>query len=633
MAAAAEEESKEASEPQQQIVFSLRLFQTLDQAQSFHGIPSQDYEQYHQYCTKRLYRIRHHKDVRGLLTHNAKLLRGSGGGEGSSTTIPKQQRGGRNAYCPRNLTPERITHEYILWNLLFQAERAWAEACAAQQTSHASTSMTNQKKKVNSHGIAQRHFNKAVKWAEQLAEVLQTRACAVASTVQESQAYLAWMKGNQALESKNYATAFREYSTSRKILLQLAANLQNNSTTATTNGENNNTKDEEDVVDTLALSDLWTTRAETVLKPLIRFCQYEAKDKLDASEITAAGLDNASSSSKSPTNKKNGITLEFRNKSVDLEAYPQLAVLYLKMEEVLENEGAQKDEKAFLQLLADLEDALRIVATESSRYASLPAGPSVTAKRSELATLKRFFSYHKLQLQRKHQEDTLLGDAGSAGGSDENKDNNSNSDADLFHFYDALQQNAQAVADLAGPAADDNDDYNPEDDPHWLEAQAHVVRIRAFRCYYLARLYETVLNGTTAQVLALVQQARMLQRRAAEEVTACELDDAGLQDLKIKISTMQCRVEASRYLELVGASSGIKSTQRPLWQRLEDLDAGPVIVDDPPVTIPLPCKPVFYDLAGTYLADSVQTSALDEYIQENEPKKQSSGGLFGWLSG
>ena len=581
--ASSEEVNGEAEMPSQQI-FSFNVFQTLDQAQSFHGIPSQDYDQYHQYCTKRLKRIRHHKDVRTVLTHNPKFSSeaasaGGGGGGGGKR---------RNVYCPRSI-PTLITHEYVLQNLLFEAERAWAVACAAQAA--------------QKHDVAQRRFNKAVKWAQKLIDTMDR--CADETTLEEGKAYLAWMKGNKGLESKDYATAFRQYTASRTILLALATKLQAN-----------------DDVDKLTLSDLWTTRAETVLKPLIRFCQYEAKDKLNPDEVQGwdtQNNDKANNNSKKSTNDT--MLLDFRNRTVDLEKYPQLAVLYLKMEEVLDNESSQKDEKVFLQLLADLDDALGIVASETSRYASLPAGPAVTAKRSELATLKSFFTYHKLQIQRKHQEDSLAETAGESA-------------TDLFHFYDALQQNAQAVADLVvdGKA---NDEYNPEDDPHWLEAQAHVVRIRAYRCFHLACLYESVLNGTTAQVLVLLHQARVLQRRAAEEVAACELDDylPGLQDLKTKIGTMQCRMEANRYIEVVGASTGIKTTNRPLWQRIDDLDAGPVLADDPPVTIPLPCKPTFFDLAGVLVADSVSTDALDEYIRENEPKKESSGGLFGWFGG
>ena len=529
------------------------------------------------------------------MTHNAKYSHGSSG----TTTTAHNTSKRKNAYCPR-VIPEDVTHEYILLNLLFNAERAWAQACAAQAAQN--------------HGAAQRRFNKAVKWAQQLHDILQR--CAVeASTMQEGEAYLAWMQGNKALESKNYATAFRQYSASRTTLLALAK------------GTNIEKGDGDNDVDKLTLSDLWTTRADTVLLPLIRFCQYEAKDELDPAEVAQSLGSHTATDSKNKSSS--GMSLEFRNQTVDLEAYPQLAVLYLKMEQVLEDIQAQKEEKVFLQLLADLDDALSIVATESSRYEALPAGPAVTAKRLQLATLKSFFTYHKLQLQRKHQEDTLLL-------SDDNQDGD---DADLFHFYDALLQNAQAVADLAAASDEEkhhDDDYNPEDDPHWLEAQAHVVRIRAIRCFHLACLYETVLNGTTAQVLALLQQARVLQRRAAEEVAACEMDDSyleGLEELKTKIRIRQCRVEASRYLELVGASAGIKMTHRPLWQRIHDLDAGPVLADDLPVLIPLPCKPTFYDLAGTCIAESVTTEALDAYIQENEPQKSTSKGLFGgWFS-
>lgn len=578
-----DKQQQEHGEPQP--IFSLNIFQTLDQAQSFHGIPLQDYDQYQQYCTKRLHRIRHHKDVRTLLTHNPKFHHASEGSGGGHSHNNKR----RNAYCPRAI-PQCITHEYVLWNLLFNAERAWAQACAAQASQH--------------HGTAQRRFNKAVKWASQFVDAIET--CGDKATRLEAAAYLAWIKGNKALESKDYATAFRQYSASRSTLMNLASPWK-----------------ESDDVQQLALSDLWMTRAETVLKPLIRFCQYEAKDALDATEMKSLDAHAAEQAKESSSGQEPHMSLEFRNKTVDLEAYPQLAVLYLKIQDMLENELAPKDEKVFLQLLTDLDDALGIVATEHGRYASLPAGPAVTAKRSELATLKGFFTYHKLQLQRKHQEDTLLLAETTTEGNQ----------TDLFHFYDALQKNAQAVVDLA-VEEDENIDYNPEDDPHWLEAQAHVVRIRAFRCYYLACLYETVLNGTTPQVLALLQQARVLQRRAAEEVGACELDEylPSLQELKEKISVMQCRMEATRYLEIVGASTGIKTTNRPLWQRLHDLDAGPVLVDDPPVTIPLPCKPTFYDLAGTILAENITTDALEEYIQENEPKTENSGGLFGWFS-
>ena len=140
-------------EEKEQQIFDLHIFQTLDQAQSFHGIPLQDYDQYHQYCTKRLHRIRHHKDVRTLLTHNSKYHSSSEAGGGGGGGGNKR----RNAYWPRNI-PQHIPHEYVVWNFVFNAERAWAQACAAQATQN--------------HSMAQRRFNKAVHWAEKLEETV-----------------------------------------------------------------------------------------------------------------------------------------------------------------------------------------------------------------------------------------------------------------------------------------------------------------------------------------------------------------------------------------------------------------------------------------------------------------------------
>jgi hypothetical protein len=564
--------------------------------------------------------------------------------------------------------------DYIIYNLVFQAERAWAQACSAQQQqTQQQYGQRTKTKPSQHHKIAQRRFNKAVKWAQHLVDLVggrgqpssssstPTSTAATSRLQQECVAYLSWMKGNKALESKDYVTAFRQYATCQRTLVQLVTTTTGTTatTTATTTSTTTTTNDDLEI---MTWKDVWSTRAETVLKPLIRFCQYEAKDLLDNQELTL--LDSTTTTGTDSSNKKNttsttstGIqmALEFRNKVVDLEAYPsQLAVLFLKMEETLQDTQKQKEEKVFLQLLADLDDALNMVSSETARYASLPAGPTVSAKRSELATLKCYFTYHKLQLQRQHQEDTLLTDTTSTTTTTDRKE----TAEDLFHFYDALLHNAQAVADLAVDyegntttnTNNNNDvedeDYNLEDDPYWLEAQAHVVRIRAFRCYYLACVYDTVLGHqgsssssttTTQKVWALLQQARILQRRAAEEVAACDLDDTylvGLQDLQTKISVMQCRIEATRYLEIRGTSTGIQTTQRPLWQRLNDLDAGPVIADDPPVTIPLPCKPTFFDLAGTTLSDQVPYEALDVYLEEQEPqtKTSSSGGLFGWFS-
>ncbi|KAL7560149.1 hypothetical protein ACA910_013160 [Epithemia clementina (nom. ined.)] len=650
-------------------IFHLNLFRTLGNVQSAHGIPLLDYAQYHAYCTKRLHRIRHHRDVRSQLVHSIKYRKQQnsnstqpqhGGGDNSSNKKggkSKGPTGGRHGFCPQPPVPENgvIQHDYILWNLVFQAERAWAVACSLQGNNSASGNRiisaksssagnndnNNTKAKSKSHILSR--FNKAVHWARILEEIVTKNSCVTYVTQREINSYFLWMIGNQQLQREDYAAAFRHFSESRKILLELAA------MPASTSHDSNAAIDNEaapttgSVLDAeqVALQDMWTNRANNLLLPLIRYCQYEAKDEelVQPEETT---------DSSSPVKKKesNSIFLEFRNKRIALDAYPQLALLYLKLEKHIsagksvgggdeDIDNTPMSEADFLQCLSDLDDALRLSAQELQRYQDLPDGPAVQGKRRELASLKAFFQYHKLSLQRRHQEDRL-----------ESSNVFTADAAEMVHVYEALLQNAQAMADLNQD--DDDSDYNPEDDPLWLEAQAHVVRIRSLRCFHLARLYESpvYLTGTTtAQVLALLQQCSRLQRRAEEEVLACEFRSKAdeeryqkqLESLKIHLQATMARVSAVRFLEQREAASALsKATNRPLWLRLRDLDAGTVLADQnpSPVLLPIPCKPVFYDVAWEHVTETLSsTQILDKCIALNEPKKKSGPGLFGWFSG
>jgi hypothetical protein len=693
----AEQQQPEQEQQEQQVMFCLNIFETLDQAQSSHGIPLQDYAQYHAYCRKRLHRLTHHKEVRTILTHNAKYEPGGGAtGSGGGNKLR------RHAYCPRNVSSSpdlMVSHEYVLWHLFFQAERAWAQACAAQKedtsaTSSSSSGVLKKKKSSNSNGCQHNHvrrrLNKAVKWATQFVQLVTNSGCCPERTIQEAQAYLAWMQANAHLECKHYADAYRRYQTSRRLLLHLAKNATKTTTEDAATATNNTTteKNADAVAHQLVISDLWTRWAESILKPLVRYCLHEARDTLDAAEVlaleTAVSFSESSSGSgglTSPKKKANdssdgAIRLAFRNQEIALDAYPQLAVLYLKMEEHLfpnANDGEEEknkkqpplDEAEFLQLLTDLDDATSLTSTEAAKYtrlastaASSTPGPAVQAKRTELATLQSFFTHSKLQLQRQRQEERVatLSDV-----------------AEIVHVYDALLQNAQALADLhtfqsdkhaVQPELQQQQHAANEDDPYWLEAQARLVRIRAFRCFHLARLYEsmpanssssagtTTMTTASSPVAALLQQASLLQQRATEEVAACEMDDVysdALQDLQKDIQAMTCRIEATRFLELQastgGASGGSsigKTTDRPLWLRLDDLDAGTgVLADQPPLLIPIPYKPVFYDLAWDHVFENDKgLQTLQNYIQEHGESKEDAsssssgggGGIFGWFS-
>jgi RNA-binding signal recognition particle 68 len=627
---------------------TLNIFQKLDEAQNTHGVPVSDYAQYHTYCTKRLDRLRHNKAVRTQLVHNQRYVEGVTGrrrhaycsrkqtfADASSSSgavddtkdsdgSPSDQYGestnhtsGEESDTPNaSASLTVITHENMYWNLFFQAERAWAQACALQQTS---SQMVKSKKpkKASNHGYVQRRLNKAAKWATDLYQAstqsLSEGLSCDEQTVKECQAYAAWMQGNAALEHKYYAPAYHHYQEALVILLELAA-------TPMAADENN--------VTALAVRDLWTARAESVVRPLVRYCQYEAKDELsDADVAPFAQLTNKPSSAATTSTSASSIVLYFRGQDVALDSYKQIAVLYLKVEPLLKSPESL-DESQFLQLLTDLDDATQLVASEIKQYESVVAssssstsatattGPAVAAKLSSLRAVHAYFRYQKLSIWRYQQELRVAA---------------LTSDAEIVHVYDALQQNAIAMAEL--PVTEDGTSNN-DDDPYCLEAQAHVVRIRAWRCYYLARLYESTLNGTEAQILALLKHSETLSRRATEEIAAsdtiaeteAEAHLQALTDLVLKIKAMRCRVEATKYLE-TSADGFATSTQRPLWLRLDEMDSGPVLADDPPLPIPMPCKGVFYDIAWQHVTSPV--AALEDYIALHETKK--SRGFLSWF--
>ena len=619
-------ENNNDTKQQQRTISIGSIWATLEQAQSNHGIPHQDYQQYHSYCTARLARLRRVEPVRNVLLHNPKYV------DSSTTTVRGK---GRHAYAARDVetfvnATEHGSHENVVWDILVQAERAWAQAHALQQQRKSSGGISNSSNSNNTqqrtnHHHVQRRLNKASKLAAQAVQLFCNKSSendilVEEQTQQELRSYAAWCKGNAALEKRDHLQAFRSYQEARQILRQLVQQQQSES-------------DRE----RLALMDIWTTRAESVLKPLVRYCQYEARDELKESDYVVLDDDAEDGAVIQKNGPSSSIVLSFRGQDIAVDDYPELVVLYLKLEDLLKAAPSTlENEKLFLQLLSDLDDALKWAQTEYCKYESLAAGPAVNAKRQELQNIMGYFQYQKLSIWRQQQEKRVTIELAQKGGAD---------DVGMLHLYDTLQQNAQAMADLPAAAVDN---ANVQDDPYWLEAQAHVVRFRAFRCYYLARLYESPhsgLHGTPQQVLALLKQATKLAKRAQEEVAACD-DIMGeeeanehlqsLDDLITKIKAMTCRLEAARYVQQKSSGTSLR-TDRPLWLRLEDSDAGTVLADDPPLFIPIPSKPTFFDIAWQHIGGddlSGVSTVLDEYLANHpEPKTSGGGGLFGRLGG
>jgi RNA-binding signal recognition particle 68 len=638
------------------------------------------YAAYRKYCTSKISRIVHRTSVRHVLVHSSKYSHtssstttsneaattaagGAGAGPKPTNASSSSHKKKKNAFVPRDLSI--VVHVDCLWHLAYQAERAWSNACEIQRSVAARTGTKGSDGKQRRHAI--RRLHKAAQWSQQLWE-LSTKHCDRVS-VEECRSYAEYMAGNVALEKRQYRSALRQYRRSRSILVQLALK----------GAEDDGPDGADNAVDdahVLAQRDVWTTRADSLLQPLIRFCEYESRgntedDDNDKEDEEESSIPRATSSTDQRAPKGGEIWLAFRGRKVALDSYQELAVLYLKLEQQLKGGGglggagasSGLDEDSFLAVSSDLDAAIRLVQAEFKRYESLPDGPAVRAKRDDLATVRHYMEYQKLSLWRKQQERRLA--HAQQGG----EDGGATTEADLLHVYDTLLQNAVKTADLqqqqqqqgSGTTATVDDD-----DPLWLETQAHVLRFRAFRCYYLARFHEenqdSADDGSSVgaakqdqgsapglcRAEALFRQAGKLAARAAEEADACDGMEAhvkALEDLQIRIRAALCRVEALRWLEESGAHA-VASTHRPLWMRLNDWDHGAgnrwgggrgrpdnpavALADNPPLPMAVPCKPSFYDVAWQHLPrDNDVIDEIGSYIASHEPKR----GFMEWIRG
>lgn len=358
----------------------------------------------------------------------------------------------------------------------------------------------------------------------------------------------------------------------------------------------------------LERQDLFMTRADTVLKPLFRYCQYELQQAgvpLVAQEPRLA--------SATPVQEES--TIQFRGQDLVLES-KELRVLWLKWQSLAS--GNEGDETAFLNRLSVLDDALEVVQSQLQTLEQAQSGPAVQAKRQQYLLWKGYLQWLKTQRVMDHTANLLESITGHA---------------ERVHVYDALLQHAQSLLQLPRP------DQN-EDDEFALQAQANILRLRAFKTYHMAWYYFQESRNFPA-AWALMEHSALLSKRAMEEISACDEDmphsKQYMEELEtLPIPSLKAAIRAALYLQGSGATER-RTTKRPLLLRLSDHDGGSVLAGNL-VAMPIPAKPVFYDLAmGLSLETSASLDTLQNYLDQHtispEPEPTPNKGFLGWLTG
>jgi hypothetical protein len=185
--------------------FHLELHAWIESQQTAHGVRHEDYAQYQKYCTNRLKRLSHHPEVKRYLVCSSKYA--------SNTTGASNKSRPRHAYASRktelleaftgngdnddNEKSQAVPHENILWYFVVLSERAWA--CAKGRRHQTTTQAAGSTKRTQ----VLKKYKKARDWAQIVVDVAKGGSTDDA-TLQECEAYLAWMKGNYALEKLDY---------------------------------------------------------------------------------------------------------------------------------------------------------------------------------------------------------------------------------------------------------------------------------------------------------------------------------------------------------------------------------------------------------------------------------------------
>jgi hypothetical protein len=356
----------------------------------------------------------------------------------------------------------------------------------------------NHKKK--SRGKLRNQFLRKLRKAAKFATALHTMAIHVTTdeeTIVECHAYASWMRGNLALEQNQFDIASREYTetlTAIHILKQQTSSLE--------------------------LQDYFTNREEYTVQPLRAYCYQELQlqPNTDAKSITI-GTTNALDTSSllqykleekreeqrraetSKTNSKYG-TITYRGIPFPVDQ-EELRLMLCKIDELVQSWKSHKDDEdnTFVQLLNAYDEALKFCTFQIHELERMESGKNVNASKLTYTCLKGYLQHQKISASIERNEaiaQNTLSSSSSSSVQDMKVE-------ELAHIYDLLLQDARKVLSLPSAHSTSNvggmyDSANAitsqvlieeeeDDDEFALEANAHILRFRAFKCYYTGHLY------------------------------------------------------------------------------------------------------------------------------------------------
>ncbi|XP_031583526.2 signal recognition particle subunit SRP68 [Oreochromis aureus] len=558
----------------------LEILQIIKESQQQHGLRHGDYQRYRGYCSRRLRRLRK--------TLGFKM-------------------GNRHKFVGKKVTVEMLSDNRYLLLVLMEAERAWSYAMQLKQEAN-----TEPRKRF--HLLAR--LRKAAKHSEKL-EKLCDSPRVDAKTKLEAQAYTAYLTGMVEFELQEWKQAMEAFNKCKTIYEKLASAF---------------TED---------LAVLYRQRVDEI-SPNIRYCAYNIGDQNainDLMQMRLTGGGGGMMAEKlealiTQARTKQAATMsevEWRGRTVPVKIdKARVFLLGLADNEAAIAQAANEETKEHLYetLLAECRDTIQAVKEELKTEAKQRERSSDgdTGKVSNLQYLHSYLTYIKLCTLVKRNESmahTLQAKLKEPE-ADENK--RGPRPQDLIRLYDIILQSLAELSTLQGL-----------EDDHTFQKEVSLKTLvyKAYRCFFIAQSYVLVKKWSEALVLyeRVLKYAKEVQSKAKSLSNSLK-DLPDVQELIAEVNAEKYSLQAAAILdtdEIVEVPQQLVKDNTPLCDHLETFRFDPTLVGKQPSLVqfppdfqPIPCKPLFFDLALNHVA----FPPLDDKVEQ-----KGKGGLTGYIKG
>ncbi|XP_077107895.1 signal recognition particle subunit SRP68 [Ranitomeya variabilis] len=562
----------------------LEILQIIKESQQQHGMRHGDFQRYRGYCSRRLRRLRK--------TLNFKM-------------------GNRHKFTGKKVTVEMLADNRYLLLILMDAERAWSYAMQLKTEAN-----TEPRKRF--HLVSR--LRKAVKHGEELERLCESDRVD-AKTKLEAQAYSAYLNGMLQFELQRWQEAMKAFNKCKTIYEKLASAF------------------------TEEQSVLYNQRVDEI-SPNIRYCAYNIGDKTAMNELMQMRLRGGGAEGLlaeklealiSQTRAKQAATMsevEWRGRTIPVKI-DKVRIFLLGLADtesaISQAEDEEAKERLFESVLSECRDAIQSVREElktEQRQRDVVMDGEM-GKVSNLQYLHSYLSYIKLStaIQRNESMASALQKALLCQPQAEEDGKRTPRPQDLIRLYDIILQNLAELTQLPGLE---------EDQSFQKEIVLKTLVYKAYRCFFIAQSYVLVKKWSEALVLydRVLKYAKEVKAQAGTKKSNFkELPD--VQELIKQVNAEKYSLQAAAILDTTNITEEVSPSQtkenKPLLERLDNFCLDPSLVTKharlvpfPPDFHPIPCKPLFFDLALNHVA----LPSLEDKLEQ-----KAKSGLTGYIKG